>query len=93
MSTGYRAPPRDMLFVIDEWLDAPALWRRVPEWTDLDASSAQQVLDDAARFVTGRVAPLDASGDLDGCRFDIGDAPCDDPFRTDKRSVGAYFFD
>lgn len=51
------------------------------------------MLDDAARFVTGRVAPLDASGDLDGCRFDSGDAPYDDPFRTDKRTVGAYFFD
>ncbi|QVN22847.1 hypothetical protein [Burkholderia pyrrocinia] len=22
-----------------------------------------------------------------------GDAPCDDPFRADKRAVGAYLFD
>ncbi|WP_175965217.1 acyl-CoA dehydrogenase family protein [Burkholderia sp. BCC0322] len=85
MSTGYRAPLRDMLFVIDEWLDAPALWRRVPEWTDLDASIAQQVLDEAARFVTGRIAPLDASGDLDGCRFDRGDVTVPDGFRDAYR--------
>ncbi|MFX1738674.1 acyl-CoA dehydrogenase family protein [Paraburkholderia sp. A1RI_3L] len=73
MSLDYRAPLRDMNFVIGEWLDAPSLWRTVPQWTDLDLSTAQQVLDEAARFVHERIAPLNASGDLEGCRFDNGE--------------------
>ncbi|QFS40936.1 acyl-CoA dehydrogenase [Burkholderia cepacia] len=70
MSNAYCAPLRDMLFVIGEWLDAPALWRRVPDWAELDLSTAGQVLDEAARFVVERIAPLDSTGDLEGCRFD-----------------------
>ncbi|MGU7784191.1 acyl-CoA dehydrogenase family protein [Burkholderia sp. PU8-34] len=85
MSAFYRAPLRDMRFVIDEWLDAPALWRRVPEWADLDAPTAQQVLDEAARFVAGRLAPLNASGDLQGCRFDGGGVTLPDGFRDAYR--------
>ncbi|MGU7769967.1 acyl-CoA dehydrogenase family protein [Burkholderia sp. MR1-5-21] len=85
MSASYRAPLRDMRFVIDEWLDAPALWRRVPEWADLDAPTAQQVLDEAARFVVGRLAPLNASGDLQGCRFDDGGVTMPDGFRDAYR--------
>ncbi len=73
MSLDYRAPLRDMNFVIGEWLDAPSLWRTVPQWADLDLSTAQQVLDEAARFVHERIAPLNASGDLEGCRFDNGE--------------------
>ncbi|MDR8727743.1 acyl-CoA dehydrogenase family protein [Burkholderia pseudomultivorans] len=85
MTTGYSAPLRDMQFVIDEWLDAPALWRRVPAWADLDASMASQVLDEAARFVSGRIAPLDAHGDLEGCRFDGGDVTTPSGFRDAYR--------
>ncbi|MBR7972524.1 acyl-CoA dehydrogenase [Burkholderia vietnamiensis] len=89
MSATYRAPLRDMLFVIDEWLDAPALWRRVPDWADLDVSVAEQVLDEAARFVAERIAPLDASGDVEGCRFDGADVTMPAGFRDAYRDYVA----
>lgn len=72
MSLDYQVPLRDMRFVVDEWIDAPAWWRSVPAWEDLDSGMAQQVLEAAARFVMERIAPLNASGDLEGCRFENG---------------------
>ncbi|MBB5465204.1 hypothetical protein HDG32_001308 [Paraburkholderia sp. CI2] len=72
MTLTYQAPLRDMRFVMDEWLDATSWWRDVPDWQDLDSQTAQQVLEEAARFVEERIAPLNASADLEGCRFDAG---------------------
>ncbi|KXU83002.1 acyl-CoA dehydrogenase [Paraburkholderia monticola] len=72
MTLTYQAPLRDMRFVMDEWLDAASWWRDVPEWQDLDSHTAQQVLEQAARFVEERIAPLNASADLEGCHFDAG---------------------
>ncbi|MGF6918145.1 acyl-CoA dehydrogenase family protein [Paraburkholderia sp. 40] len=72
MTLTYKAPLRDMRFVMEEWLDATSWWRDVPDWQDLDSQTAQQVLEEAARFVEERIAPLNASADLEGCRFDTG---------------------
>ena len=79
--SSYRAPLRDIRFVIDEWLDAASWWRDVPQWADLDAQTAQQVLEEAAHFVETRIAPLNASGDLEGCRFEAGEVAMPAGFR------------
>lgn len=81
MSLDYRVPLRDMRFVIDEWIGAPAWWRSVPVWEDLDSAMAQQVLEEAARFVVERIAPLNAAGDLEGCRFEGGEVTMPAGFR------------
>ncbi|MCP3707230.1 acyl-CoA dehydrogenase family protein [Paraburkholderia sp. CNPSo 3274] len=81
MSLDYQVPLRDMRFVIDEWLEASAWWRSVPAWEDLDSATAQQVLEEAARFVTERIAPLNSAGDLEGCRFEGGEVAMPTGFR------------
>lgn len=81
MSLDYQVPLRDMRFVIDEWIDAPGWWRSVPAWEDLDSATAQQVLEEAARFVMERIAPLNARGDLEGCRFERGEVATPAGFR------------
>jgi alkylation response protein AidB-like acyl-CoA dehydrogenase len=73
MSYPYLPPVRDMMFVIEEWLDAGSTWRLVPEWADLDMSTVEQILSEAGRFVAERIAPLNAIGDAEGCRFQNGD--------------------
>lgn len=85
MSLDYCAPLRDMRFVIDEWIGAPGWWSGIPGWADLDAATAHQVLEEAARFVTERIAPLNASGDLAGCRFENGEVTLPDGFRAAYR--------
>jgi len=68
----YRAPLRDLRYVIEELLELPAQWAALPAFAELDAATARQVLDEAARFATEVIAPLNASGDLEGCRWHDG---------------------
>ena len=68
----YAAPLRDMQFVIEEVLDAPAAWARLPAFADLDAGTARQVLEEAGKFAAGVIAPLNGPGDLQGCTWHDG---------------------
>ena len=63
----YDAPLRDMLFVIEHVLDAPASWARCPALADCDIDTTRQVLDEAARFASEVLAPTNGPGDLEGC--------------------------
>lgn len=68
----YQPPLRDMQFVIEHWLEAPDAWRQSEAFDFLDASLATQVLEQAGLFCSDVLAPLNASGDREGCRFDNG---------------------
>ncbi len=68
----YAAPLAHMRFVIDEVLQAPAQWRDCGQ--ELDADTAAQVLEEAARFAAGVLAPLNGPADLQGCRWVAGTA-------------------
>jgi alkylation response protein AidB-like acyl-CoA dehydrogenase len=63
----YRAPVADMLHLMAQVLDAPASWAAQPAFSDLDAGTAQEVLNQAARFAGEVLAPTNAPGDLAGC--------------------------
>ncbi len=59
----YRAPVRDMMFVLRELADIEAV-ARLPGFEDAGADTAQAVLEEAARFNEAVVAPLNRSGDV-----------------------------
>ncbi|UQY36303.1 acyl-CoA dehydrogenase family protein [Pseudomonas fulva] len=82
----YKAPLRDMRFVLEHWLQAPAAWVELPAFTDLDLPLAVQVLEEAARFSAGVLAPLNASGDRRGCRWQDGDVTTPDGFAAAYRA-------
>ena len=63
----YAPPLRDMRFVIEELLQLPAQWARMPAFADLDADTARQVLAEAGRFASDVLAPTNAQGDIEGC--------------------------
>ncbi|MFP3615973.1 hypothetical protein SB778_38710, partial [Paraburkholderia sp. SIMBA_050] len=63
-------------------------WRKKSKVNN-DLSNAEQVLDEAARFVAERIAPLDASGDVEGCRFDGADVTMPAGFRDAYRDYVA----
>ncbi|MEP7296298.1 MAG: acyl-CoA dehydrogenase family protein [Burkholderiales bacterium] len=67
MSWHYDAPLRDMRFVIDKVLHAPASWAQCAAFTDLDADTMGAVLDEAARFASEVLQPTNSSGDIEGC--------------------------
>ncbi|MEN9629817.1 MAG: hypothetical protein RJA10_3045 [Pseudomonadota bacterium] len=64
-----RAPVADMLHLMTRVLDAPASWAAMPAFDGLDADTAREVLDQAARFATEVLAPTNAPGDLAGCTW------------------------
>ena len=65
----YEAPVADMQHVLSQVLDAPASWAAQPDFADLDADTAGEVLAQAGRFASEVLAPTNAPGDLHGCTW------------------------
>jgi alkylation response protein AidB-like acyl-CoA dehydrogenase len=76
----YTAPLREMRFVIERVLQAPALWAQCETWADLDMDTANAVLEEAARFANGVLQPINAAGDAQGCRLLEGSVRTPDGF-------------
>ncbi|WP_288097629.1 acyl-CoA dehydrogenase [Pseudomonas sp.] len=82
----YQAPLRDMQFVLEHWLQAPQAWSRSPAFEALDMALAVQVLEEAGRFSQGVLAPLNSSGDRQGCRWEAGQVSTPDGFAEAYRA-------
>jgi alkylation response protein AidB-like acyl-CoA dehydrogenase len=82
----YVAPLRDMKFVIEDVLNAPSSWADCPAFTDFDAATALQVLEEAARFASEVLLPLNAPGDTAGCRLQGGEVQTPPGFAAAYRS-------
>jgi alkylation response protein AidB-like acyl-CoA dehydrogenase len=63
------APVADMQHVLSQVLDAPASWAAQPDFADLDADTAAEVLAQAGRFASEVLAPTNATGDRQGCTW------------------------
>jgi alkylation response protein AidB-like acyl-CoA dehydrogenase len=68
----YLPPLADIAFVIEHWLNAPADWRRMPDFRELDADTARMICESAGAFCAERLAPLNGPGDLQGCQLKDG---------------------
>ncbi|TFY87393.1 acyl-CoA dehydrogenase [Pseudomonas kairouanensis] len=69
----YKAPLRDMRFLLNETFDAPALWRRLPALAErVDSDTADAILEEAAKLTAGLIAPLNRSGDEQGAQWQDG---------------------
>ncbi|MBN8511360.1 MAG: acyl-CoA dehydrogenase family protein [Burkholderiales bacterium] len=68
----YTPPLRDMQFVIEDVLQAPAAWAAIPALAELDADTARAVLAEAGRFASEVLAPINSAADLQGCRWRDG---------------------
>ncbi|GJH23319.1 acyl-CoA dehydrogenase C-terminal domain-containing protein [Caballeronia novacaledonica] len=65
----YAAPLRDMQFVLHEVLNVEAELKSMPKHADLDADTINQVLEEAGKFCSEVVFPLNQSGDREGCTY------------------------
>jgi len=68
----YRAPLRDIEFVINEWLHAQAEWETIPNFAELDQDTVEQIVTSAGQFAAEVVAPINSPGDIEGCHYDNG---------------------
>jgi len=69
----YKAPLRDMRFVLNEVFDAPKLWQTLPALAEVvDAETADAILEEAGKITANTIAPLNRSGDEEGCHWADG---------------------
>lgn len=67
----YRAPLRDMRFVLNELAD-PARLRALPGCEEVTPDLVDPVLEEAAKLCEGVLTPLNRSGDEEGCTLENG---------------------
>jgi alkylation response protein AidB-like acyl-CoA dehydrogenase len=65
----YKAPLRDMRFLINEVFDFPAHYAKLSNGKDADPETVNAILDEAARFCEEVLSPLNLSGDEEGCKL------------------------
>ena len=69
----YKAPLRDMRFVLNEVFEVSKLWTQLPALAEVvDEDTANAILEEAGKITAGIVAPLNRSGDEEGCSWEGG---------------------
>ncbi len=80
----YKAPLRDMRFLMNEVFDFPAHYAGLSNGEDADTDTVNAILDECGKFCEEVLAPLNLSGDEEGCHFEDGEV------RTPKGFKAAY---
>ena len=83
----YRAPIKDMLFVMNELAGLEAV-SQLPGFEEATPETAEAVLDEAAKFNEQVVAPLNRAGDLDPSSWKDGVVTTTPGFREAFRQFG-----
>lgn len=69
----YKAPLRDMRFVLNEVFDVATLWAQLPALAEtVDADTVEAILEEAGKVTSKSIAPLSRSGDEEGCHWNDG---------------------
>jgi len=69
----YKAPLRDMRFVLNEVFEVAKLWAQLPALAQtVDAETVEAILEEAGKVTAKSIAPLSRNGDEEGCRWDNG---------------------
>jgi alkylation response protein AidB-like acyl-CoA dehydrogenase len=69
----YKAPLRDMRFVLNEVFEVAKLWAELPAIAEVvDEETAAAILEEAGKVTAGVIAPLNRSGDEEGCAWTDG---------------------
>ncbi|WP_395692102.1 acyl-CoA dehydrogenase C-terminal domain-containing protein [Piscinibacter sp.] len=66
----YTPPLRDMRFVLHEVLNVVDELKLLPAHADIDADTINAVLEEGGKFAAEVIAPLNQSGDAEGCTLD-----------------------
>jgi len=67
----YNAPLRDIRFVLNEVLKVEQL-TEIPDFADATPDVVDAILEEAAKFCSQELQPLNHPGDEEGCHFDNG---------------------
>ena len=67
--TTYKAPLRDMRFVMQDLLNLEKHYQSLPGCEEVNQELIDAILEEASKFAEEIVAPLNAVGDREGCRL------------------------
>lgn len=68
----YKAPLNDMKFLLNEVFDYPSHYQSFPIGEEADPETVDAILGECARFCEEVIAPLNQSGDAEGCQLEDG---------------------
>ena len=69
----YKAPLRDMRFVLNEVFEVAKLWAELPSLAEtVDAETVEAILEEAGKLSAEVIAPLNRAGDEQGCTWNNG---------------------
>lgn len=69
----YKAPLKDIRFVMNEVFEAEKLWGSLAGTRDtVDMETADAILEEAGKITASLIAPLSREGDEEGCHFEDG---------------------
>lgn len=85
--TTYKAPLKDMQFLLKDVMQAPVLFASMSGTEEVSDDLIDAVLEEAGKLTEGMLAPINQSGDQQGCRFDNGEVTTPDGF---KEAFQAY---
>ncbi|MBF6027270.1 acyl-CoA dehydrogenase C-terminal domain-containing protein [Pseudomonas sp. P115] len=67
----YKAPLRDMRFVLNEVFEVANTWAQLPALADtVDAETVEAILEEAGKVTAKSIAPISRAGDEQGCRWE-----------------------
>ena len=67
----YKAPVRDLTFILNEVLEIDR-YTNQPGFEDISSDLVGQILEEGAKFAEEVIAPINHSGDKEGCHWDDG---------------------
>ncbi|MGQ0501055.1 MAG: acyl-CoA dehydrogenase family protein [Panacagrimonas sp.] len=76
----YQAPIREINFVLNDVLDIGRLAREIPAYADATPEVVLGLVEEAAKLIQDRIAPLSVVGDKQGCVWNNGEVKVPDGF-------------
>lgn len=77
----YKAPLRDIRFVLDELLDSQVHYDTLQGCTEAPADLRDAIYTESAKFAENILAPINQSGDEQGCSWNDGEVTTPDGFK------------
>ncbi len=68
----YKAPLRDIQFVLTELLQIENLPQQIPDFVEATPDLVATIIEEAGKFCENELQPLNHSGDEEGCHYDKG---------------------
>lgn len=65
----YKAPLRDISFVLNEVLDSEATYQSLPAYQEATSDLMSAIIEEGAKFAENVLSPLNQSGDEEGCSW------------------------